>query len=252
MKSEPVLKSIIIGIAIIATAIILGTSFKNRNATQDSISVVGLGTRDFESDEIYWSGSYSAKAMIAKDAYTMINADKEKVNTFFLSKGFQQNELTFGGVSFQKTYKTITTEVKGDETKTEEVFDGYTATQTVSFNSRKNPELMKKIENVVDQTSELINNGIEFDGGRIQYTYSDLPGLKHNLIEKGSQDAKERAQKIVKTANGDLGKLKDASMGVFQITGKGSIEEDSYGGNNDTYSKNKTARITVRLTYALD
>ena len=252
MESEPVLKSIIIGIAIIATAIILGTSFKNRNATQDSISVVGLGTRDFESDEIYWSGSYSAKAMIAKDAYTMINADKEKVNTFFLSKGFQQNELTFGGVSFQKTYKTITTEVKGDETKTEEVFDGYTATQTVSFNSRKNPELMKKIENVVDQTSELINNGIEFDGGRIQYTYSDLPGLKHNLIEKGSQDAKERAQKIVKTANGDLGKLKDASMGVFQITGKGSIEEDSYGGNNDTYSKDKTARITVRLTYALD
>ena len=252
MKSEPVLKSIIIGIAIIATAIILGTSFKNRNATQDSISVVGLGTRDFESDEIYWSGSYSAKAMIAKDAYTMINADKEKVNTFFLSKGFQQNELTFGGVSFQKTYKTITIEVKGDETKTEEVFDGYTATQTVSFNSRKNPELMKKIENVVDQTSELINNGIEFDGGRIQYTYSDLPGLKHNLIEKGSQDAKERAQKIVKTANGDLGKLKDASMGVFQITGKGSIEEDSYGGNNDTYSKDKTARITVRLTYALD
>ena len=252
MKSEPVLKSIIIGIAIIATAIILGTSFKNRNATQDSISVVGLGTRDFESDEIYWSGSYSAKAMIAKDAYTMINADKEKVNTFFLSKGFQQNELTFGGVSFQKTYKRITTEVKGDEIKTEEVFDGYTATQTVSFNSRKNPELMKKIENVVDQTSELINNGIEFDGGRIQYTYSDLPGLKHNLIEKGSQDAKERAQKIVKTANGELGKLKDASMGVFQITGKGSIEEDSYGGNNDTYSKYKTARITVRLTYTLD
>jgi len=46
--------------------------------------------------------------------------------------------------------------------------------------------------------------------------------------------------------------LKDASMGVFQITGKGSIEEDSYGGNFDTYSKFKTARITVRLTYNLE
>ena len=52
MKSESFLKSLIIGIAIMVTAIILGTSFKNRNATQDSISVVGLGTRDFESDEI--------------------------------------------------------------------------------------------------------------------------------------------------------------------------------------------------------
>lgn len=252
MKIESILKPLIIGIAIMVTAIILGSAFKNRNATQDSISVVGLGTRDFESDEIYWSGSYSAKAVVAKDAYSMINADKEKVNAFFLSKGFQQNELTFGGVSFQKSYRTITTEVKGNETKTEQIFDGYTANQSVSFSSRKNPGLMKKIENVVDKTSELINIGIEFDGGRIQYTYSDLPGLKHNLIEKGSQDAKERAQKIVNTANGHLGKLKDASMGVFQITGKGSIEEDSYGGNNDSYSKAKTARITVRLTYTLD
>ena len=41
-------------------------------------------------------------------------------------------------------------------------------------------------------------------------------------------------------------------MGVFQITGQGSTEEDSYGGNFDIYSKNKTARITVRLEYELD
>jgi hypothetical protein len=46
--------------------------------------------------------------------------------------------------------------------------------------------------------------------------------------------------------------LKGATMGVFQITGQGSTEEDSYGGNNDTFSKNKTARITVRLEYNLD
>jgi hypothetical protein len=252
MKFEPFLKPAITGIALIITALILGGAFKNRNATQDSISVVGLGTRDFESDEISWTGSYSAKAKQAKDAYNMINADKEKVKSFFLSKGFQASEFSFGGVSFEKSYRTITIEQNGEITKNEQVFDGYIATQTVAFNSRKNPALMKKIEAVVDQTSELINSGIEFEGSKIQYTYSDLPSLKHNLIEKGSQDARERAEKIVATAKGKLGKLKDASMGVFQITGKGSIEEDSYGGNFDTYSKYKTARITVRLTYTLD
>jgi hypothetical protein len=252
MKSEFILKPFIIGIAIILTAIILGNSVKNRNANQDSISVIGLGTRDFESDEINWSGSYSAKAMLAKDAYSAINTDKEKVKSFFISKGFQVDEFSFGGVSFQKSYRTVTVESKGNEYKTEQIFDGYVATQSVAFSSRQNPILMKKIEDVVDQTSELINAGIEFDGGRIQYTYSDLPSLKHNLIEKGTEDARERAQKIVITAKGHLGKLKDASMGVFQITGKNSIEEDSYGGNLDIYSKNKTARITVRLTYTLD
>jgi len=252
MRTEPFLKPVITGIAIIVTALILGAAFKNRNATQDSISVVGLGTRDFESDEIFWTGRYSAKAMQAKDAYNMINEDREKVKAFFISKGFKLNEFNFGGVNFEKAFRTVTIETRGEVTKVEQIFDGYIATQTISFSSRKDSALMMKIEKVVDQTSELINSGIEFDGDPVQYTYSDLPSLKHNLIEKASQDAKERAEKIVITASGQLGKLKNASMGVFQITGKGSIEEDSYGGNNDTFSKDKTARITVRLTYTLD
>jgi hypothetical protein len=252
MKDNPALRSIFIGVSVIITAFVLGSAFKNRNVKLDSISVTGLGTKDFESDEIYWSGNFSAKATDAKEAYNIITADKEKVKAFFVSKGFKESEFSFGGVDFEKNYRNVTVSQTGEITKTEQVFDGYSATQTISFTSKKNPELMKKIETVIDETAQLINQGIQFNPNTVQYTYSDLPSLKHSLIEKASQDAKERARKIVKTANGGLGKLKDASMGVFQITGKGSIEEDSYGGSNDTYSKQKTARITVRLEYALN
>ena len=66
MKTEAFLKPLMIGLAVIITALILGSALKNRNATQDSISVVGLGTQDFQSDEIYWSGRFNAKAMEAK------------------------------------------------------------------------------------------------------------------------------------------------------------------------------------------
>jgi len=252
MKHENIVRSIVVGLSIIVTATILGGAIKNRNAAEDSISVVGLGTHDFESDEIYWSGSFRVKAQSAKEAYSTINADREKIREFFISKGFKESEFAFGGVSFSKSYRHVIIEVRGEETRSEDVFDGYIATQNVTFNSIKNPELMKKIEMVVDQTAELINSGIEFEGNSLQYTYSDLPSLKHDLIEKATQDANERAQKIVGKASGDLGKLKDASMGVFQITGKGSVEEDSYGGNFDTFNKYKTARITVRLTYMLN
>jgi hypothetical protein len=169
-----------------------------------------------------------------------------------MSKGFKANEVIFSGVNFEKSYRTLTTEMENNNTKSEQIFDGFIAKQSITLSSKKNPELMKRIEDVADQTSELVNLGIEFNPSAIQYTYSDLPSLKHDLIEKATQDAKERAQKIVKTANGSLGKLKTASMGVFQITGEGSVEEDSYGGNNDIYSKQKSARITVRLEYELE
>lgn len=246
--------TLVIGISIIITALILGTAFKNRNENLDTISVVGLGTTDFVSDEILWSGSFATKSFDIKEAYNKMISDQKIVSDFFLSKGFKKEEFTFGAVQFNKRFREVRIENPENvyQTKYEQVFDGYEATQTITFSAKKNPDLMKRIEEVSSKTSELINSGIELTSNSIQYTYSNLPNLKHSLIEKASKDASERAQKIVKTADGSLGKLKSASMGVFQITGQGSTEEDSYGGNFDTYSKNKTARITVRLEYELD
>ncbi len=252
MEKKSFISPIIWGIAIILTAIILGKAIKNRNANEDTIQVVGLGTKDFLSDEIMWRGSFSAKSMDAKEAYNKVLSDKEKVKQFFVSKGFNENEFSFGGIQIDKKYRTTQIESANGGFRTESVFEGYEATQVIIFNSVKNEGLMKRIEQVADQTAELINSGIEFSGQEIQYTYSDLASLKHDLIENGTKDARERAQKIVSTGKGDLGKLKTATMGVFQITGKGSIEEDTYGGILDTRSKWKTARITVRLTYILD
>lgn len=245
--------SIIIAIAIVLTALILGQSFKKRNENLDSISVIGLGTKDFVSDEILWTGSFTTNSMDIKTAYNKIVSDQKIVSDFFISKGFKSNEFSFGAVNFQKKFREIRTlTAENGYVNSEQVFNGYEATQSISFSSKKNPQLMKRIEEVSSKTSELINSGIELTSNSIQYTYSDLPSLKQSLIENATRDANERANKIVKTANGDLGKLKGATMGVFQITGQGSTEEDSYGGNNDTFSKNKTARITVRLEYNLD
>lgn len=244
--------SIIIGIAIVITAFVLGQSFKNRNENLDSISVIGLGTKSFVSDEILWSGSFSASSMDIKTAYNKIISDQKIVSNFFIDKGFKVSEFSFGAVDFQKKFRDIRIENSDNVyLRREQVFNGYEATQSISFTAKKNSELMRRIEEVSSKTSELINSGIELTSNSIQYTYSDLSSLKQSLIENATKDANERANKIVKNANGSLGKLKGASMGVFQITGQGSTEEDSYGGNNDIFSKTKTARITVRLVYCL-
>lgn len=232
----------------------MGSSFKNRNASQNSISVVGLGTTDFTSDEIYWSGTFRIKGNDAKTAYSLINQERQKVLNFFKRKGFTENEIHLHGITISKHYRTITLEPTDDGhyTRTEQIPDGFEASQTVYFSSKKNKPLMQKIEKVSSQAAELVNLGVEFDGNTIQYTYSELANLKHDLIQKASKDARERALKIVRSAKGHLGQLQNASMGVFQITGKGEVVEDSYGGNYDVYSKNKTARITVRLNYNLN
>jgi hypothetical protein len=179
----------VIAIAIVLTALILGNSFKNRNQNLDSISVTGLGTTDFVSDEILWSGTFTATSPDLKSAYNKITADKKTVSDFFISKGFKPEEFAFNAVVFQKKFREIRTEnpQANFQTSYEQVFDGYEAIQNITFKSRKNNVLMAKIEAVSSKTSELINSGIELTSNPIQYTYSELPGLKKDLIEKATK-----------------------------------------------------------------
>ena len=158
---EKIKSSIIIGVAIIITAFVLGKSFQNRNENLDSISVIGLGTKDFVSDEILWSGSFTTNSFDIKTAYNKIVSDQKIVSDFFINKGFKPNEFSFGAVNFQKKFREVRSENSDNQTRYEQVFDGYEATQTITFSAKKNPDLMKRIESVSSKTSELVNSGIE-------------------------------------------------------------------------------------------
>lgn len=57
---------------------------------------------------------------------------------------------------------------------------------------------------------------------------------------------------VTASAGSDLGELKKADMGVFQIVAQNSSEDFSWGGSFNTSSKRKTANITVRLEYETD
>jgi hypothetical protein len=70
------------------------------------------------------------------------------------------------------------------------------------------------------------------------------------MIAAATEDARVRAEQIAENANSSLGRLKTASMGVFQIIGQHSNEDFSWGGSFNTSSKMKTATITVRLEFA--
>ena len=94
--------------------------------------------------------------------------------------------------------------------------------------------------------------GIEFQSQEPRYYYTKLASLKLEMLASASKDAYNRAEQIAKNAGGGLGGLRNAQMGVFQITGQNSDEEYSYGGAYNTSSKNKKASITAKLEFAIN
>ena len=55
------LKSLIIGIAIVLTALIFSLTIINLSKQRNSIYVTGLGSKDFTSDLIVWNGTLGSK-----------------------------------------------------------------------------------------------------------------------------------------------------------------------------------------------
>jgi len=80
------LNVMIISVAIVISAYLFSNAFQNRNKNNDTISVTGLGKKDFVSDLIVWSGSFSKKSMTLKEAYAALDADREKNKKLFVRK----------------------------------------------------------------------------------------------------------------------------------------------------------------------
>lgn len=234
--------SLIIGVAIIVVAIVLGNAYSNKYQQNDVITVTGLGEEDFVSDLIVWDASFSVNDYDLSVAYKNLESNREQIKKYFVSKGIKSDQIVFSSADITKDYDYNYGE-NGYLKST--VFKGYTLRQVVKIESNE----VDKIETLSRESTELINEGIELLSNLPSYYYTKLAELKFKMIENATKDAYERAKIVAKNSGGKLGRLKSSSMGVIQILGRNSNEDYSWGGNFNTSSKNKTASITIRLVY---
>jgi uncharacterized protein len=237
--------SIVIGIAFIIGVYIAAKAYKYRSTAIETITVTGSAEKDFMSDLIVWNGFYSRKSMDLKTAYSQLKDDENVIQSYFASKGILDSEIIFSAVNINKEYNN-----KMDENGRSigQEFTGFNLSQNVKIESSN----VNKIDEISRQATELIEKGIEFTSSAPLFYYIKLTNIKMDLLAKASSDGKSRAEIIAKNSGSSLGKLKKASQGVFQITGKNSNEDFSYGGTFNTSSKNKTASITIRMEFGIE
>lgn len=73
--------SIAFALAIILAALSFSNAYKFKYKSNNSVSVTGLGSKDFVSDLIVWSGSFIRKNGSLKDAYAELDSDRDKIKS---------------------------------------------------------------------------------------------------------------------------------------------------------------------------
>ena len=190
----------------------------------DGLTATGSASCNFESDLIVWRGSFSAYGMTTKEAYGVIKDNAEIVKQYLLDNGITESELVFSSIDISQRYRT---EYDEEGNYKREYPDGYDLYQGLTVTST--------------------------DIDKVEYYCTKLDEVKLDLIEKATDNARQRIDILVEGTGSRRGKLLTASLGVFQITPTNSGSSSySYDGAFDTKSRYKTATVTVRLNYAAE
>ncbi len=226
-------------LAFVIGSYIIGSNYSYRFKNNEIISVTGLAEQDFNSDLIVWELGYSRKAQTIKEAYANLKKDEKNVLKYLTDNGIIEAELNISAVNTNELY---------NYTNDGREFLGYELSQNISIESKD----LNKVEIVSKKITELLDQDINISSYSPSYYYTKLGDLKQDLLKRASEDGKTRAENIASSSGEKINGLRKANMGIFQITGKNSNEDYSWGGTFNTSSKEKTASITVKMEFKID
>lgn len=231
-----VVVSIILSLGIIVSSAIMTNGFIKVKETKNELVVKGSSKQQIKSDLVVWTGSFSYESANLSDAYLGIKESERKVKAYLQKSGVEEDQIVMSSINTIKLNKRLP---YGNGYSNE--VEKYRLVQDVKIESKE----IDKITQISRKSTDLINEGVEFESYPPSYLYTKLADLKVEMIGKATKDAKERAQKMLEVTGNSVGKLNSARVGIFQITSLYSNEVSDYGINDDSsIDKEITAVVT--------
>jgi len=230
----------IAGATIFSTFVLSKGVIQFKRLTEEVITVTGSAEKDIVSDYIVWKSAFTRRDPQLKTAYVRLQDDLKKVKEYLLSKGVKEDEIIASQVETETLYKK---NEKGYSTNEVEV---YRVAQQVEVRSYD----VKKVTDISRQATELLDKDVQFISGSPEYFYTKLPELKIEMLAKATENAKARAEKMAASTGNEIGAIRSANMGKFQINAANSYDVSWYG-NHDTSSFDKKVIAIVHASFAI-
>lgn len=94
----------------------------------------------------------------------------------------------------------------------------YNVTTVITVSSDK----VDLVRDLISRQVELLKKGVAITGGdyryNVEYSFNGLNDIKPAMIEEATKNAREAAEKFAMDSDSKLGKIRDASQGLFSIS----------------------------------
>lgn len=228
-----------LSLGLIASTCILTSTIKQKGT--GIISVKGCAEKRIVSDYAKWDGYLSVTEETPIRAYEQMEKDIKVLQEYMTNRGVRLET-----VYFSPLITTPVHELNSNGNITNKI-EKYILTQNFSFESSE----ITLITNTALNATELIKEGLSIHSLPPQYFYSEIDNLKIAMLGEAAFDARQRAEQLVCNSGCQVGLLRSAHQGVFQITPAYSNNTSDYG-EYDTSSIDKKIKAVVTMDYAIN
>lgn len=251
LKNTPVVSATLIGSIAFLLAVIFGfNGLESLRSLDKTISVTGSAEKIVESDSAKWSFTITRSAQTdeLKEGNIVLQSDVKKVIDFLASKGIAGKSLERAPTETQVVCFN-STDSNYDRFGNRICASG--GSYSLSSRIIVNTEMAKEIADISQQTTEYaLSQNITIANSNVEFFYNKLTDLRVELLGAATENAKLRAEQIAKSTGKKLGSLQSASMGVFQVTSRQSVDFSDYG-SYDTSTFEKKVTAIVRTAFSL-
>ena len=238
-------EAIIIAIAAVVAATVLGNQLKVIGSGQQTIVVKGLAEKSVRADQAEWTISLSVNGATFVEALAKLRKEKPSLDQFLDKAGIDAQSRTDSSESVEPHL--VEEELASGRSR--QVQKGFDAAQTITISS-------KDMDKVIAANHAALQ--FEADGHPVSYSsprflVSNLEEIKMSLIGAATRNARTRADEFAKNGGVTVGSMRSASQGAFYILPPGStVESSEYGGTYDKSTVNKIARVVVTIDYNIE
>jgi hypothetical protein len=231
--------AVLLAIGIALGGWLAGRGFVASRTADRFVTVKGVAERDVRADLALWPLRYMATDDDLIQAQSRVEASREKILGFLEGEGIAAESVELQRMEVEdRVARSYGDRVPGSR---------YTITQTLMVRS-DDPELVHAASQKV---GELVNAGVVLTGsggwsGGPTYLFTRLNEFKPVMIAEATANAREAAQKFADDAGTDLGGIRRANQGVFQI-----LARDRAPGISVEGQLHKTLRVVSTVEYQL-
>ena len=194
------------------------------------------------SDFVTWSGSFYVNEKTMKIGYEVLTRRAKRIHQYLNSRHIPDSLITFSGISIRE----MSDRKQNRKGESVSEFIGYKFSQHFDVHSTE----LDSIDAIARDITHLAAERLTVKSNPPQFYYTKLADMRIQMLGEATADARLRAERIAESGGGKIGAIRNARMGVFQITAPNSREVRDYGiYNTSTIEKDITA--VVKVTFAV-